>query len=112
MRHHEFGVAPAGFDTHDPIADGPAGDPVAHRFHEACIFEAQNVVRALHRVGVPTEALHDVGPITCRLGDPHPDLVRARNWVGNVHDLEDLGPSGCGDDGGAHAGSVAARAHR
>ena len=91
-----LGVAAAGQQRADRIADRPAAHVRAERGDDAGDFETGNIGRARRR-RILAEALQHVGAIDARGGDVDQDFAGGGNRIGTLDELQDLRRTGLGD---------------
>ena len=75
---------------------------LSHRSYDTGHFQAGYVLRNAGRRRVVAATLREVGTVQRRRFDVDEYLVEAEGGVVPLDDLEDLGTSGLGYDGGSH----------
>ena len=96
-----LGVAAAGEQRADLVADRPAGDALAERRRSAGALQA-GVGRGAGRRGVEAAALQQVGPVDGGRDDVDEHLARARDGRVDVGEDERLGAAVGRQRDGAH----------
>lgn len=90
MHSDVLGVPASTKDPQNPVPWRPQRHPITHRFDDACILEARNVLGRPGRSWIPAHALDKVGPIQARSSNPDKNLTRPRLrpfHVSNLHGL-------------------------
>ena len=99
---HLLGVAAAGQQRADLLADVPSGDAVAEGRHGARALEAR-IGRRARRRRVEPLTLHEVGPVDAGRGHLDENLARPRPRVRDLGPLENFRASGLADHDRVHS---------